>query len=493
MADFTLEQQKAIAIAQAKRARAQAEQSPPEEPAQEPVMGVPGLAGLAGGTRALTRGLTAGLSDYVDAGARYALGKISGDGGSYNDALKAQRADVTAFRESNPVAAYGNEIAGGIASPVFKNASSVADEAVNAATRFSPKLAQSIAENGAGRFLAYGARGAASGGIAGLGNAEGQGGGIPTFGDAAKSTSIGTAGGAFMGAAIPAAAQGISSLIGKTSEAIAKQAPAMTREQIQQASRAAYKASEEAGVVVKPEAFTAFVNSLPYKLEGFHPKVAEKTNAVLKALEESAATGQPVTLQTLDQLRQVASGAAKTMDRNEVRLISSIVEHMDDFIDDLGPDRLITGNADKAVSALKEARGLWRTNAKLRNIDDIVEIGETLNDPNWVKNQFRAIVRKPRLFNQYTEDERAIIKNIARTGIMEGLAKMQPLRGVQMAAPHIAQVGQDRNTAALQNLIARGGVNPKRPPTPVPPQSLLFGARAPGAVMSPFMVGRSNQ
>lgn len=247
------------------------------------------------------------------------------------------------------------------------------------------------------------------------------------------------------------------------------EAPAMTQEQIKGASQKAYQDAEKAGVVIAPESFSKFADELS-GLKGFHPTITPGTNTIINALKDEAKKG-PITLETLDGLRSVVSGASVGRD-NEARLAGGIVRKIDDYIDGLKGADLISGDAPAAADALKNARQLWRTNAKMQNINNIVETGENLNDPNWVKNQFRAIIRKPAKFDQYTPDEQKIITEVARTGNLERVARLVPWRAVQTAAPFATQLGQDLKLGSLQDLIARGGIKPKTPP--------MFGAGPPG-------------
>lgn len=168
-----------------------------------------------------TRGMTAGLSDYVGAAGRYA-GDLEGRGlraagvtlknstgqnvdESFNDALKGIRAGNAAYRESDPVKAYGFEIAGGVVSPLYRGVTQLVDKGTQA-------LGKGMAlVNGVPRYVGFAAQGAGAGALAGAGNAEGQDGGVPTVGDLTKSTGLGTIGGAFLGVAAPAALEGAAS------------------------------------------------------------------------------------------------------------------------------------------------------------------------------------------------------------------------------------------------------------------------------------------
>ena len=237
----------------------------------------------------------------------------------------------------------------------------------------------------------------------------------------------------------------------------------LTQEQIKAASTAAYKTAEQAGVVISPDSFTTFANDLPNQLKGYHPAVDEPTNKLIGMLQSEATNG-PMTLDKLDALRSVASAKSVSRDLNDARLAGAITSKIDGYIDNIGPKDLIegSGNADAATSALTDARSLWRVSKKLETINDIVDTGEVLNDPNWVKGRFRALVKSSQ-FDRYTQQEQDAIASVARTGNLEKAIKLIPWRGVQMASTYADPLMQSAKIGTLQNTIARGGSIPPGP------------------------------
>lgn len=169
------------------------------------------LSSFAGATRAATRGATFGLSDYPEAASRYlihnaeaAINPDENQGTTFNDALQSVRQDVGTFRKQHPVAAYGTEVAGGLVSPGF--------------TRPIGEVGSLMAN--APPYARYAAQGGMGGLLAGLGNAQSPSGGIPSPGDTAQSAAAGTLTGAFLGATVPAAAEGGGWMAGKVNSGL---------------------------------------------------------------------------------------------------------------------------------------------------------------------------------------------------------------------------------------------------------------------------------
>jgi hypothetical protein len=229
-----------------------------------------------------------------------------------------------------------------------------------------------------------------------------------------------------------------------------------TQDAIKAAAQRGYQQAEQSGVVISPQSFGQFANELPTQLRGYHPTVNEGAAKIVKMLQEEAGNG-PMTLEKLDALRSVASGASVGRDLNEARIAGNITDKIDDFIDGLKPTDLAAGDAataEKATGALTQARSLWRTYSKMKTISDIVDTGETLNDQNWVKGRFRALVKSSQ-FDRFTDEEQQAIASVAKTGNLEKAIKLIPWRGIQMASTYAEPLMQDAKINSLQNLIAR--------------------------------------
>ncbi len=428
------------------------------------------------------RGQSLGLTDYPIAAMHMLPGM--GNTKTFEQNLQDVRHTNEAQRNASPVTSYGAEIAGGVTSPVYK---AIGEGVTQGLTK-----AQQLANIAIPRYAGYGAQGVAAGMAGGAGNSQNAEGGVPSLGDLTKDTAKGGAIGGALGVAIPATMEVAAKAAGKASNLLATQAPKMTQDEFKFAAQAGYKAAEDAGVYIKPESFQKFVADLPNDLNGFHPKVTPGANNIIAALQDEAAKG-PITLDTLDKLRSIASGASITRDPNEARLAGNIAAKIDDYVGGLQPENILLGEdkAKGAIDALTNARSLWRTYSKMKTISDIVDTGDALNDPNWVKGQFRAIVRKPAQFNRFTDAEKDAIKDVARTGILEKVLKLIPMRGLQMSSTYADPIMQGMKVNNLQSLIAGGGA---RPPTPgLSSKAALLASRFGAPVISPFKSGGSNQ
>ena len=188
---MTPEQQRALALASARKRKADAESNP------STLEGAVGYVNKLG--QSVAQGVTLGFMDEIAAGldAPFVAGKralVDGQpfdmGKAYDDRLAGYRQDEAEFRESNPVSSFVGEAAGAVAG-------TVANPALRAITS-APAGASILAQTGRGALA-----GGALGGAYGFGSGEG---GIE---NRAVGAATGAAVGGVVGAAAPAAIQGV--------------------------------------------------------------------------------------------------------------------------------------------------------------------------------------------------------------------------------------------------------------------------------------------
>lgn len=221
-----------------------------------------------------------------------------------------------------------------------------------------------------------------------------------------------------------------------------KEAAAPTREAIKTASQNAYKTAEDAGVIVAPEPFKAFADetALALKKSGVNDRLHPNAAAAMDDIKAAADSGKPQTLQDIEILRRVANSAVKgAANDDQAAKAYTVVNSIDDFINNLDASKLVEGNADVAVPALNQARPLWAKNAKMGDIEDIVDVASREDEPaKYIQQQFRRISRNQKRFSRFTKDEQSVITDIAKTGALGQLGKLAPsvdLAGIIKTAP----------------------------------------------------------
>lgn len=248
---------------------------------------------------------------------------------------------------------------------------------------------------------------------------------------------------------------------------------APTRADLKTQSDAAYKAAAEAGANVKPEAFGTFADNIPEVLKAekvtsgsipISDKIYKETKDLKDRLEDYR--GHELTLENLQTLQQEANGFVKKAliaaegDRGaqDVRGAQIISKQIKDFVQNLTPEQVASGNPEQAVAALNKAKELWRRNAKMDTIENIVDVATKLKDPNYLQSQFRGLVKDNIEMSQFSPAERKLIEDIAANSRLEQIGEAVTPNKIQKGVQIVRGVNNGRMAKAkeLMDMIARG-------------------------------------
>lgn len=276
-------------------------------------------------------------------------------------------------------------------------------------------------------------------------------------GPSAVGTAKGLAAGGIKGLE-PIIEQGWSGLQGlfKSGAPKAGAAEAPSTQAIKDASQAAYKASEDAGVIIKPNVLQDFSANVNAKLAdlSYRPALQPKIGILLDEIASDTSRGN-ITLKGVDGLRQVALGISRDGNASERMMARKIVSYLDDSLSNLAPsDVIVTGTADpaEAVGALTKARMLWRTQAKSQVVDDLLEAATNKasrtnsggNLQNAVRQGFSKILDQPKLRRMFDPDEITAIQQLvdgSRTqNTLRTIGRLAPSSN-SMLGPILAQMG----------------------------------------------------
>jgi hypothetical protein len=380
-----------------------------EPPAQRGNLLDTTFQGVLGGFGDEVQGVSAGIRSMVNGGTfkqGYDFGKGQAD------------ADLAAVRERQPIAAAATEFAGGMVPAAL------------------------IPAGGAFRAASTGekiARGAISGGalgaLTGAGNAEG---GVE---NRLKGAREGAELGAVTGAAIPAAGRVVGQVLARrAANAAVPSAPGL-----KEAAQTLYRAAEKEGVGIKPQSFVNAVDGMMGDLRqaGINAKQQPKsfeTFQILRRARDAAARGARVDLKDMETLRQIAGNVLKDPDANERRVSHVIVDGIDNFMGNLQHTDVVSGNPQRAVGLLKDARNLWQRQSKADIISTAFEKAKNAVGANYtaagldtaLRQKFKAIADNPRAFKRFSKGEQAAILDVVRGG-----SKAQnALRFIGRFAPH---------------------------------------------------------
>lgn len=426
---------------------------------------VPTQGGMAGGlqtiddaVRGAANGVTFGVADRI-------AGFMGGEG------TDAERAKSDQARERSPVAYTGGEITGAVAG-MGKLAS-----AGGTAARFIP---QGLSGSKAliAKMLAGGADGLVLNEASNLGYGR-------DFGENSGLAAV-------AGAGAPALAQGVTALGSKALGAFNKTPQTMDAEGLKQAAQAAYGRADDAGVIYSPQAIQRVTNDLKGQFAefGYHPELQSGAKVALGELDRISQGN--TTLKGLDTARKLAGNAFQPGNKANNALTAKVTGAIDDLVQNPKSGDVLTGDASKAASAIKEARDLYGRSAKLEKVDYLLKkaglnagsAGSGGNIENATRQQLKTLLANPKNTRGMTADEIAATKKaVLGTPVQNALrlaGKLSPqgnglmmaLGGAgavaspaiaipAMAGGYLAKKGAEGITRAnvkqLERLIASGG------------------------------------
>ena len=269
-----------------------------------------------------------------------------------------------------------------------------------------------------------------------------------------------------------------------------------------------YKFAEDVGAVFKKNSYNQFANKLESTLakEGLDKTLQPRVYAALERIKDTKNSN--VTLENMEILRRIGQAAGSSADASERRLASIMVDNLDDFVETAQPSQLAKGSSE-AVSALTDARELWKRAKKTEILDDLVASAELRADANFSQSGMENALRRklvnladnPKKLRAFTKEEQNAIKVAAKGGPIQNalrlVGKLAPtgivsgggsvglgyLAGGPIGAVGLPIVGGAarkgaeqlglRNIEQLRNRLATGNA-----PIPQIPVSSLIGGRA---------------
>jgi hypothetical protein len=349
----------------------------------------------------------------------------------------------------------------------------------------------------AGRALGVGAPTGALGLAARTGSLAGQGAALGAAEAGIKGEDVG------QGAAIGVLAGGVGNLageaiakgVGKVAGAFNKKPVAPTTDELGAASRKAYQAADDAGVIVAPAPINRMAVEVQKDLTefGYLPALQPKVGAVL---DEISRVGQGnVTFKGIDQMRKVAGSLRVDQDASTRALGAKITDRIDEMVDSMNASDVLSGNLTVAAKSVKEGRAFYAMRRKSEMIDEAMErainrtetTGTGGNLFNAMGQEFRKILDNPKLRRGFTPDEidalRAIVRRQPTTQALHLLGRLSPQSGALPAmfgigmtalnpmaalgsaagtiAKPIAEGMRKGNVNRLSEIVRSGGTAPK--------------------------------
>lgn len=467
----------------------------PDEMSDDAILGV--MRKEYGGPQEDNRPWYAKLGSAADDMARIAANaatfgyadKLAGYAGG--EGTEAERAKTQAARDRAGSAAIAGDVLGGVAGMGVGNAAVSGGAAlIPGASRAIGAVGGMLPQQG---LMGLGARSAL---MAGQGAAYGALSATGNDTDVLEGAALGGAAGA-LGNVV---GEGVSKAIGGVAGAFNKQPKVMTTDELRAAKDAAYRAADDAGIILTPDAVRGAKTSIVDDLTnmGYHPKLQPKVSAVLDELDRVG--GDNVTLKGYDTIRKIASGAYEPGNKANNEMIRRIVRALDDNPIE---NNVLVGDV-SGIARLKEGRGLNSRLAKSETVEYAMEkaarnakaTGSGGNLDNEIRKQFRTILNSPAKSRGFSKDELQAMEDIigdkpsreaarllgklspSGNGLMLALqagaagatgGMSIPLAAAGSVSKKLAERGTENAVSDLSRIIAAGG---KRSDAFAPPNAV---------------------
>lgn len=283
----------------------------------------------------------------------------------------------------------------------------------------------------------------------GLGDSVFEATGSPALASAA--TAIPTAIAEITGLTAAKGVKALKRLSGERAVTKATSEAAPTIDQLKETSRAVFKEIDDLGASIAAPEYSKFVDDISNQVQrmGVDKDVTPAASKALERFAEKAETG--VTLTELTTLREVAQGAASSLNKKEAAMGVMMIDAVDEFISNLD-SKAITTRPDAAAVNIGErykvARELWGRARRSELIQEAFEKArnQASGFENGIRVQMRSILnnRKQRKF--FNRDELAAMTKVVRGGKGENIAKFLGRFGF----------GEGASTGALMTLLGSG-------------------------------------
>ncbi len=215
-----------------------------------------------------------------------------------------------------------------------------------------------------------------------------------------------------------------------------------TTEQLKGMSQGLYDEAKTAGVEYTAPGYTRLVAGLEHKLAGegirkdLHPDTFHAITEMIKTGKSNGAVpgGKNISLNELDQLRQVASKARRRFGESsndaDKRLSRIVTDRIDDFINKPVTGDIAAGDPAKASESIKHARALWQRMRKAETLDKINEralnkVGANYSNAGMqtaLRQEFKNLANSPK-FSRFSKEEQAVIRRIVRGASTENMLR----------------------------------------------------------------------
>lgn len=190
-----------------------------------------------------------------------------------------------------------------------------------------------------------------------------------------------------------------------------------------------YLMLEQSGIELKNDAFAKSMGDLAKNLrsEGYTPKAYPK---IAGAIEELTSTAQPKDWTELQALRKMIKAGQKSVDPEERRLASILLDEYDNYLLKVPATDIAAGDVKAAGKVWEEARNAYSRMKKAEVFEDMLAEAQLdrskftqSGEENSLAKQLRQLAKNDKRMRLFTAEERKAIEQAAKGGTTQNLLK----------------------------------------------------------------------
>lgn len=176
----------------------------------------------------------------------------------------------------------------------------------------------------------------------------------------------------------------------------------------------------EQGIVISPESTARISGDVSKSLGDIEliPELMPVSSSIVRKISEDAASGNPLTLNKLDQYRRLLRDAK--FGTEDAKAASVVRRKLDDAVENLQASDLLSGDA-SATGLLNIFRKEYTQASKFDDIADIVKKAD--GDPNRLKSAMTRFINKKENLRGFTDEEKALLYKAAGYNVPERFLK----------------------------------------------------------------------
>ena len=267
---------------------------------------------------------------------------------------------------------------------------------------------------------------------------------------------------------------------------------ALTTQALDRIASDRYAMLEQSGIELKNDEFANSMTNIAKGLrkEGYTPTGYPK---ITGAIEELTSTAQPKDWTELQALRKMIKAGQKSVDPEERRLASILLDDYDNYLLNVPKSDIAAGDVKAAGKTWEEARDAYSRMKKAEVFEDKLEEAKLdrskftqSGEENSLAKQLRQLAKNDKKMRLFTKEEQAAITKAAEGGTLQNLLKffgrfaptgpvsglftggatvMAPAVGIPLAAgaagSRVAATNMRRNTVEDLANIMRMGQTPE--------------------------------